>query len=266
MAQRFSVFERRDTLELWRAAIGAKPERPESEELREACTEPPPTLDALQTQLHELIATYRKLVAAPVHTERRVRVRPVRTEPPKRPPTRTRPKLVEASKTARPRPRRRDATPAEPPETDRPKKEVSPEVQLERAPRRAMNPFPQLSPFLPESKNPPATPLPKPPPSTEPDAAYATGYKRGYLAATASSRRRLADTAPAATPLHKTDRPPKSTTYRKPPTPQSSAVKPPPPPLSMTASSTNNPFADILAGGLTPPLPVRKKRSSRRAA
>lgn len=130
------------------------------------------------------------------------------------------------------------------PESDHPQAD---DLNIARPPRRALNPFPQLSPFLPQNR--PLTKTPFPQTSSGQEATPVNYHsrtikkvERPLLSATipgtfkSASRIQIPSskkTALQAAPLH-------------PPTPPTKAT--------FSANQPGNPFKDILAKGISPPL------------
>lgn len=260
-------------MELWRS-VRAEPSRPESEELAEACVAsakelaplppqcPPPSLDVLSAQLQSLLGAYRKLATVdgsdrvargppPLSSRRDVAT----TEPRRRmkaAATVSRRLLATtASAAARAKSRRIEATPAPPPppETDVPKAQddKDDDLHLSRPSRRALNPFPQLSPFLPVPRSPAKTPAPSAPTLATPRDRSA------YRTATHCSRaksRLLATTPAEPAPRHHE---PARIFARTAPLDHPSP-RPPAPPPPFQAQQPGNPYQHVLALGVSPPL------------
>lgn len=134
------------------------------------------------------------------------------------------------------------------------------DINIARPSRRALNPFPQLSPFLPQHRPLAKTPFPQP------------SSGRGPTPIDCHSR----TLKKVERPLHNATIPgalksacriqiPSS---KKTP-PQTAPLRPPTPPTKATfsASQPGNPFKDILAKGISPtldvsPLPVPRRRAA----
>lgn len=282
-------FSRRDTMELWRSVRGEQSHRPESEQLFDACkkfkAEPVPSFEVLSAQLQSLTAAYRKLLsrdadgservlpgrATPLRvvtgptakttemrrTKRTATSRPLNTTAP----ARSRLLATTASRAAaekktlrrKPPPVATPRSPPPPPETDVPRDD--------KAPKRALNPFPQLSPFMPSHRAPrQASPLPKTTTTVQtavhPTPTRSATYNNATLSSKAKkSEKTVAATTTTAPAAHRPDTSQQASSYQR-----------QPPATVFRAKQPGNPFQEILAKGISPnsPLPPPPPRQASR--